>query len=31
MEYKSKWSEYPKQQFGYRVDRLKLKGGASKD
>ena len=30
MEYKSKWP-YPKQQFDYRVDRLKLKGGASKD
>ena len=30
MEYKSKWS-YPKQRFGYRVDRPKLKGGASKD
>ena len=30
MEYKSKWS-YPKQRFGYRVDKPKRKGGASKD
>ena len=31
MEYKSK-SSYPKQRFGYREDRAKLKGGTwSKD
>ena len=30
MENKSKRS-YPKQRFGYHVDRQKLKGGTSKD